>query len=187
MRRMMQGREKTRENQFVQLNTVPVASVVLMNFYLFLSFSLCCSPVRVRPFLSLPLSNPSAPKTADFPRRWMLFVEYDATRGRAKNESGKVGGLLKKYQLNTTDVAPITRDASYFASVTRRNDFCSRWESFSCANTAKSVTDSSRSSACFMKTFLAENFLGVRKGRGEGRETREREREMLAQEVLKLA
>lgn len=103
----------------------------------------------------------------------MPLVEYDVTRGRARNESGKVGGPLKK--LNTTDVAPITRDTSYFASVTRRNDSCS----LSCANTAKSVTDSSRSCACFMKTFLAENFFGVCKRgrrRGEG-ETRERERD----------
>lgn len=108
----------------------------------------------------------------------MPLVECDVTRGRARNESGKIGRPLKKYQLNTTDVAPITRDTSYFASVTRRNDSCS----LSCANTAKSITDSSRSCACFMKTFLAENYFGVRKeeGGGEkrrGRDEKESERE----------
>lgn len=34
MRRMIRGREKTRENQFVRPNTVPVASTLLMNFSL---------------------------------------------------------------------------------------------------------------------------------------------------------
>jgi len=45
MRWMMQAREKTRENQFVQPNTAPVALAILMNFYfsLFLSLSLSLS------------------------------------------------------------------------------------------------------------------------------------------------
>jgi len=84
MRRMMQGREKTRENQFVQPNTVPVASVVLMNFHL--SLFLHRSLAHARLFL-FALSDPSAQKLRIF------RDEYPLSNGvrSARDESGRVG------------------------------------------------------------------------------------------------
>lgn len=157
MRWMMQGREKTRENQFVQPNTVPLASVVLMNFYLSLSLA------HIYPFLSLPFLD----RTADFPRRWIPGYKRKDKKWVGKGQ----GTTLKKYQLNTTEVAPITRDTFYFACRWQQGGTVIGILALSHVQIQRRALPTALGAlcVCFMKTFLAKNFLGVCNGRREGR------------------
>lgn len=80
-----EGREKTRENQFVQPNTVPVASTVLMNFCPF------PSPSLFAPSLSPFFFTLGSAKLAQiFPRGYVPLA------GRVARGTGGMGRMGKR-------------------------------------------------------------------------------------------
>lgn len=149
---MMQAREKTRENQFVQPNTVSVALAVLMNYF---SFSFYLSFFCFRLFFLSTLGFISPKDYRFFARLWPL-VKYV----RTSCERSEVRKPLKTPRLNMMDVVPIICDVFYFTvPMTKRHVTILIQRESSSRKYSEERRRSILKPVCFMKIYHADNFL----------------------------
>lgn len=110
----MQTGEKTRENQFVQPNTVPVALAILMNFYFSLPRSFVC--LSFVPLFSPLLISLASKRLQIFPGGYAPPpLAHRVHREGARRESREVGSEkpLKRY----TPIRQDGRSANYVRRV----------------------------------------------------------------------